>query len=380
MRVLYLPGYNSDNPYLTQLQRHLAAHDVEVVIPEGSTTVPVGGVSLFPVLGAFRRHGRPDVLHLHWVHPFLVPKGRAPWLAVPLAIQFFVELIVVKLLGVRLVWTVHNLADHEGRAAAVDSVARRALARLADAVIVHSEAVIPTIVEAYRLPVRASEKVVAVQHGHYLENYTNDVSRADARGRLGVDDDATVFLYFGRVRRYKNVPELLRTFRALPGESLRLFVVGNPHDEALAAEIRRLATGDERIRLVLEFVPDDDVQLYMNAADAVVLPFSEVLTSGSTILAMSFGRPVVVPALGCVADLTAHDPAQVALTYDPADPDGLRHAMERALSADVSAIGAANRARIDRLDWRESAARTAAVYRGTPLPEPPRAPPAVTAD
>ena len=43
------------------------------------------------------------------------------------------------------------------------------------------------------------------------------------------------------------------------------------------------------------FVPDGEVQHYLLAADAVVLPFKEILTSGSAMLALSFGRPVVAP-------------------------------------------------------------------------------------
>ena len=365
MQVLYLPGYSSGNPYQRRLRSHLADEDVDVVIPEGSSSIPFFGLfSLFPVLGAVHRYGRPDVLHLHWLHPFLVQENRSKWLCVPLAVQFLLELLVVKALGIRLVWTVHNLRDHERRADRTERIVRHLLGRLADGIVVHGESVVETVVEEYRLPERAAAKVVAIQHGHYLDDYPNEVSRASARESLDVDDDETVLLYFGRIRPYKNVPELLRTFREMDDESLRLLVVGLPNGDPLAEEIRSLAAEDDRIELVLEFVDDEDVQRYMNAADAVVLPFTEILTSGSTILAMSFGRPVVVPDLGCVGELTTHDPVQSSLTYDPTDPDGLRTALERVTAVDTEAVGAANLARAKEFDWASVAARTAAVYRG----------------
>jgi beta-1,4-mannosyltransferase len=365
MQVLYLPGYSSGNPYLRQLQSHLADEDVDVVIPEGSAAISIFGLfSLFPILGAVHRYGKPDVLHLHWLHPFIVAKDRSSWLSGPLAVQFFLELLVLKALGVRIVWTVHNLKDHERRAGGTEMVVRHGLGRLADSIVVHGESVVDTVMDAYRLPERARQKFVAIQHGNYLDNYPNEVSRESAREFVDADDDETVFVYFGRIRPYKNVPELVRTFRELDDEKLRLVVVGMPNSDALASEIERLAGDDERISLVLEFVDNEDVQLYMNAADAVVLPFSEILTSGSTILAMSFGRAVVVPDIGCVGELTAHDPAQASITYDPADPDGLRQAMCTVRDVDTEAIGAANRTFAKSLDWETVAERTASVYRG----------------
>lgn len=365
MQVLYLPGYSSGNPYQRQLRSHLAEQDVDVVIPEGSSAISVLGLfSLFPILGAMRRYGRPDVLHIHWLHAFILPRNRSNWVSIPLAVQFVVELLIVKALGVRVVWTVHNLRDHERRADRVELAVRHLLARLADSVIVHSESVVDTIVEAYRLPPETVGKFAAIQHGHYIDTYPDEVSRETAREFVGADDDETVFLYFGRIRPYKNVPELIETLEEIDEETVRLLVVGNPIDESRAEEIRALAAGNDRIDLVLEYVADEDIQLYMRAADVVVLPFSEILTSGSTILAMSFGRAVVVPDIGCVGDLTAHDPIQASLTYDPDEPDGLLRAMERALEVDTEAVGEANREYAAELDWETVGARTAAVYRG----------------
>ena len=366
MQVLYLPGYGNGNPYQRQLQSALAERNVEAIIPDGFSPISVFGMfSVLPILGTFRQYGRPDVLHLHWVHPFIVPHERSRWASVPLAFQFLLELLVVNALGVRIVWTVHNLRDHERRADGVDMAVRHVLGRLVDSIVVHGESVVDTVVDAYRLPTGAVEKVAVIEHGHYLDTYQNEVSPQTAREFLNVGDDETVFLYFGRIRPYKNVPELVRTFKQLDDDSLRLVIVGHADDDALGGEIRRLARDDDRIELVFEFVPNGDIQLYMNAADTVVLPFSEILTSGSTILAMSFGRSVVVPDIGCVGELTDHDPTQRSLTYDPDDPDGLRRAMERTLTVDVEAVGDANRTRAEELDWASVAVRTAAVYRGT---------------
>ena len=66
------------------------------------------------------------------------------------------------------------------------------------------------------------------------------------------------------------------------------------------------------------------MQMYLRAADAVVLPYKDVLTSGSAILAMTFGQPVIAPAIGCLPESLG---AEGTILYDPSTPDGLERAL-----------------------------------------------------
>jgi glycosyltransferase involved in cell wall biosynthesis len=79
-----------------------------------------------------------------------------------------------------------------------------------------------------------------------------------------------------------------------------LLIVGKPLNQKIAKEINSVV--DNRITTVLEFIPDDDIQIYMNAADVVILPYTDILTSGAAILAMSFGKPVIAPAVKCITE------------------------------------------------------------------------------
>jgi glycosyltransferase involved in cell wall biosynthesis len=103
------------------------------------------------------------------------------------------------------------------------------------------------------------------------------------------------------------------------------------------------------VRLLPRHIADDDMQVLLNAADCVVLPYNEVLTSGAAMLAMSFGRPVVAPDLGGVRDYV--DEASGAL-YDVSDPAGLMQAMDhvRLRSFDPGAI----RRHIEPFSWHET--------------------------
>ena len=113
-------------------------------------------------------------------------------------------------------------------------------------------------------------------------------------------DEQLVLLFFGSIRNYKSVPNLVRAVRAMPFAELVLIVAGKPWEAAIADEVVTLAGRDSRIILSLGYVPDEEVQVYFRAADAAVLPYTDVTTSGAAMLALSFGLPVVAPAAGCI--------------------------------------------------------------------------------
>lgn len=347
--ALFLPYYEA-NPYQDELARGLEASGVSVVT--GDHTAPL------PVVQAFLEHGRPDVLHVHWAHSLVGSRWRV--VTALLGIRFLLELLLARVVGVDIVWTVHNRFHHETEGGRAERWFRHAICRLSGAVVVHGETARDATVDAYGLPDHVARRIEVVPHGNYVDCYENEVSRAAAREELGLPADATVFCNVGNIRPYKNVPELVETFRSLPGADRRLVVAGQP--PADPDERERLAdrcAADDRVDCHFEYVPSEDLQYYLNAADVVVAPFTEVLTSGSVVLGLSFGRPVVAPRLGCIPE-TVGDCDD--LLYYPDDPQGLERALRRALTADLDALEDRARARAEELDWERIGRRTAAVY------------------
>ena len=56
--------------------------------------------------------------------------------------------------------------------------------------------------------------------------------------------------------------------------------------------------------------------MLFSAADLVVLPFSDIMHSGSAILALSFNKPVLVPARGSLPELQALVGTEWVRTYE----------------------------------------------------------------
>ena len=167
----------------------------------------------------------------------------------------------------------------------------------------------------------------------------------------------------GAIRGYKGVGGLLEAFTASQelGEDARLLICGKPLPSKLGRELEERAAADSRIILRLERIPEEDLSGILRAADVVALPFRDILTSGSAILALSHGRPVIAPAIGCLPETL---PPDAAILYDPEAPGGLVDALGRAAHADLATMGQRARAYADTLDWASIAAETALLYRG----------------
>lgn len=164
--------------------------------------------------------------------------------------------------------------------------------------------------------------------------------RAAARRRLGLPVDASVFLFFGILRREKGVEHLLEAMSGLPGEGPRgeqiiLQIAGWPMEytvEEINAHVSRLALS-RKVRLHLDYVADADVPWYFAACDAVVFPYTTAYTGGTGPLmkgACTYGRPVVATDVSEMGDLVRRH--EFGLLARPDDPSSLRERLREFLA------------------------------------------------
>jgi beta-1,4-mannosyltransferase len=244
-------------------------------------------------------HGSYEIFHLHWPETELNTLGP-----IKAYLQLKKKLLMIDYLrrrGTRVIWTVHNLHSHECRHPRIERWFWRAFTHRLDAFLVLSSSALEPAVAAF--PHLKDIPAFVTPHGHYRDEYPAGISRREARQVLGIGPDSKVLLAFGQVRPYKNVDLTLAAFHALSGEHLVLLIAGECRDAVLRERLLALARADDRIRFVPEHVRVNEVQLYMNAADLVVLPYSDILNSGSALLALSFNRPVLVPDRDAMRDL-----------------------------------------------------------------------------
>jgi glycosyltransferase involved in cell wall biosynthesis len=168
-------------------------------------------------------------------------------------------------------------------------------------------------------------------------------------------------LFFGQVLPYKGVEELAEALGLLAAP-LRVTVAGACRDPRLARRLQRAAAAlGGRMVLRLERVPDDELPSLLGSADVLVLPYRHVTTSGSALLGLAFGLPLVVPDLPALAEL----PDAATIRYD-GSVEGLAGALDRARRLRAEELAAMSRAARDyaaSVSWESVAEQTAAAFR-----------------
>ena len=190
------------------------------------------------------------------------------------------------------------------------------------------------------------------------------MTRLAARKKIGIKAGERVIFFFGAIRPYKGIEGLLEAFSKLESSNnLRLLIAGACLDNDLRKVIRGAARRDRRIIFADKLIPVKDVAMYFSASDIVCLPFTAVTTSGTALLAMTFGKPLVAPRSGAIKDL----PSSVGVLYNPSKMHALSHGLTRMLSADtdVTAMQKAAAAYAASLNWQTIAARTHDIYEAT---------------
>ncbi|MEO1390975.1 MAG: glycosyltransferase, partial [Cyanobacteria bacterium J06634_6] len=189
-------------------------------------------------------------------------------------------------------------------------------------------------------------------------------SRAEARKALNIAESDFVFLFLGLIRSYKGVPELLAAFEKLDNPNARLVIAGKVHEEDIELEdlLHQKASADQSIQFIPGFVPDEDIQIYMNAADTVVFPYRDILTSGAVLLAMSFGQSCVAPRIGCISETLDSDGA---FLYDPQLDSGLLEAIQKSIRKrhELPRMGKHNMRLAEGYSWERVANMTQTIYR-----------------
>jgi glycosyltransferase involved in cell wall biosynthesis len=143
-----------------------------------------------------------------------------------------------------------------------------------------------------------------VPHPVY-ENFGEPLPKPEAKERIGISA-ARVILFFGYVRPYKGLMVLLEAMREL--DDLVLLVVGEFYDpeEPYRKKITEWNL-QSRVRVVSEYVPNDDVRLYFSASDVVVLPYVSATQSGIVQIAYHFNKPVIVTDVGGLTEVVKND-------------------------------------------------------------------------
>ena len=154
------------------------------------------------------------------------------------------------------------------------------------------------------------------------EDLPKKLSKLNARKEIGWDIDAKIILFYGLIRPYKGLDNLLEAFTMSPLNlsNIKLAIVGEFYEPILKYKkiIKKLKLED-KIYLIPGFSDKKSTQLYFSSSDLVALTYKSATQSGVIPLAYHFKIPILVTnLLGLKTPIINYETGLVS-SQDPKD-------------------------------------------------------------
>lgn len=221
------------------------------------------------------------------------------WWTSSVAHMYLATGLLLRLRGIPIVLEFHEVVDTLEDAIfplrVYSKVMGRLIRRLAGRYVTHSVSDQKLVAERYDIP---EERISVIPHGLYDQYPVLD--RDTAKQHLDITADH-VILFFGLLRPYKGAANLVHAFEQLP-KSLRddtvLLIAGEPWEDAETLAAVGSSPVRERIRLISEYISDEEIPYLFSAADLLALPYRRASQSGVAHIGISYGLPVVASKVG----------------------------------------------------------------------------------
>lgn len=227
-----------------------------------------------------------DMLLINWVTPVQSP------------IYSVITNRLKSIADTRIVYACHNVMPHE------ESFYNKPLAKMAfnkvDTFIVHSSE------DKQILEDLVKDKHIVQGYLPLFDMFKNEGSYnvAQIKKELGLGEK--VLLFFGYIRPYKGLRFLLQAMPKIVQQfpDLKLLIVGEfwEKDKQSYFDLINELQIKDRIVLVNEYVPNEEVGKYFAVSDVVVLPYVTATQSAAVQTAYGFDKPVISTSVGGLKD------------------------------------------------------------------------------
>lgn len=275
--------------------------------------------SFFPPKIILRRiRGEKSLLHHHWYeiddfYSLLKIIWKSLWMT------------IYKLMGGRIIWTVHNKYPHAQKFSLLNRVIRKQFAKMVDRLHVHCSEAIKIMAPILGA---SQEKFVVIKHPFYpatVLDRSQSIQRLnETYPHVSILPENIIFMMFGYISGYKGILEVVEIFKLLNPNN-RLIIAGpvRKSDQQYLENIQRLINGQKQIILIDAFIPEPDVSIFFGAADYVIFNYKDILNSGAVYLSLSYHKKIIMPNQGCLKELEGEN------IYKFEDLDGLKAILQR---------------------------------------------------
>jgi D-inositol-3-phosphate glycosyltransferase len=268
---------------------------------------------------------KPKIFHILWNNKF------ETFDRVPLMLYY-------KFLGKKTVLTVHNVnaRARDANDTWFNRLTLKLQYQLVDHLFVHTERMKMDLINQFGV---CKSAISVIPFG--INNAVPDTNLPsdEARRRLGIAENDRTILFFGNIAPYKGLEYLIDAFRQIASRcrEYRLIIAGKPKNcESYWTSLQNILSCHpnlDRILQKIEYIPDDQTELYFRAADVLVLPYRYIYQSGVLFLAYSFGLPVIATDVGPMREEITE--GKTGFVCGPEDSVDLARSIETYFSSDL---------------------------------------------
>ena len=248
-------------------------------------------------------------------------------------------MLYYKAMGKKIALTAHNV--NQGRRDGNDSLLNRLTLRmqyrLTDHIFVHTQKMKAELIAEFGVHDRV---VTVIRHPINDAFPDTELTPADAKRKLGLRSSEKAILCFGRIKPYKGIEHLLSAFQQLTKNdpNYRLIIAGEVQksNEQYMADLKqtiRLELERSQIILKTQFIPDAEMEIYLKAADVMVLPYNEIFQSGVLFLSYTFGLPVIATDVGSFREEIVE--GNTGFLCQPGNPADLAKTIDKYFASDL---------------------------------------------
>jgi starch synthase len=247
----------------------------------------------------------------------------------------------------------------------------RASYESADAIIAVSDGMRADVLDCY--PMLDPARVHVVHNGVDTDFY-HPVTESDALTEFGIDPQAPIVVFLGRISRQKGLAHLVAAAHELDPDAQLVLCAGAPDTPEIAEEIETAVAALHKVRpgvfWIRQMLDRTAVRQLLSHATVFVCPSVYEPLGIVNLEAMACGAAVVASDVGGIPEAVADGRTGLLVPYNRHDigayQHGLADAVNRLLAdpALARAMGAEGRERANReFSWPAAAEQTVRVYR-----------------
>jgi glycosyltransferase involved in cell wall biosynthesis len=229
---------------------------------------------------------KADLVVFDWWHPFFS------------FCHFTISFLIKSVYRNKILFITENVISHEANA--IDKILTKLGLSNASSFLALSEKV-----EKDLEFVEKSRNVYRSELPVYDSYNFNEQKIISTKKDLDFDENSKLLLFFGYVRKYKGLDLLLNALAELikKDSSYKLLVAVEFYDdEKFYREKVESLNLNAHVKLLDDFIPNEEVSKYFEPSDLVVLPYRSATQSGILNLAYGFLKPVLVTNVGGLAE------------------------------------------------------------------------------